>query len=114
MKYTCVQECCIKRPNFNLASKTTRLYCFEHKKENMIDVTRKRCIQEGCIKRPNFNLTFGAVPQLIENGSVPQKGAFLIQDFIDQRATAHEVNIKSAGVAIPVAVDQIYTGQPVA
>ncbi|MBL4810561.1 MAG: major capsid protein, partial [Phycisphaerales bacterium] len=63
---------------------------------------------------PKFNLTFGAVPQLIENGAVPQKGAYLIQDFIDQRATTHEVHIKSAGVAIPVAIDQIYTAKVVA
>ena len=63
---------------------------------------------------PKFTLTFGAVPQLIENGSVPQKGAYLIQDFVDQRATSHEMHIKSAGVAIPVAVDQIYTAKVVA
>ena len=63
---------------------------------------------------PKFNLTFGAVPQLIENGAVPQKGAYLIQDFIDQRATTHEVHIKSAGVAIPVAIDQLYTAKVVA
>lgn len=64
---------------------------------------------------PKFTLTFGAVPQLIgEGGSVPQKGAYLIQDFVDERATSHEMHIKSAGVAIPVAVDQIWTGQVVA
>lgn len=64
---------------------------------------------------PNFNLSFGAVPQLIGvGGTTPQNGAFLIQDFIDERATAHEMHIKSAGVAIPVAVDQIYTAEVIA
>jgi hypothetical protein len=63
---------------------------------------------------PNFKLVFGAVPQLIENGTVQQSGAYLIQDFVDQRATAHEISIKSAGVAIPTAIDQIYTAKVLA
>jgi hypothetical protein len=63
---------------------------------------------------PMFKLGFGAVPQLIENGGIPQQGAYLVQEFMDQRRTAHEFHIKSAGIAIPVAVDQIYTFQAVA
>ena len=60
-------------------------------------------------ENPKFKLVSAAVPQLIENGSVPQVGAYLIQEFIDRKRTAHEVHIKSAQVVIPVAVDQIYT-----
>lgn len=64
---------------------------------------------------PKFNLVFAAVPQLLdENGNAAQKGAYLVQDFIDTRATAHEMHIKSAGVAVPVAIDQIWTCQVVA
>ena len=58
---------------------------------------------------PEFKLAYAAVPQLIENGTIPQKGAYLVQEFMDRKKTAHEVHIKSAPVAIPVAIDQIYT-----
>lgn len=64
---------------------------------------------------PNFKLAFAAVPQLIENGGeIPQKGAYLVQEFIDKKKTAHEISIKSAGIPVPVAVDQIYTLKTVA
>lgn len=63
---------------------------------------------------PMFKLGFGAVPQLIEGGNIPQRGAYLVQEFFDQRRTAHEIHIKSAGIAIPVAVDQIYTFKAIA
>lgn len=64
---------------------------------------------------PRFTMAFAGVPQLITDGnSVPQRGAFLLQEFIDERAQAHEVHLKSAGLAVPVAVDQIHTTQVVA
>lgn len=64
---------------------------------------------------PKFTLAFGAVPQVISpNNPVPQQGAYLIRDFIDDRMTAHVTEVASAGIAIPVAVDQIYTVQVVA
>jgi len=63
---------------------------------------------------PKFSLAFAAVPQLLTDGSMPKKGAYIISDYIDERNTAHIFDIKSAGVAIPVAVDQIYTVQVVA
>ena len=56
-----------------------------------------------------FNLVFAAVPQLIKNGQVPQKGAYLITDFVNEDDEFHEMRVKSAGVPIPTAVDQIYT-----
>lgn len=65
--------------------------------------------------KPRFKTAFAAVPQLITDGNtIPQRGAFLIQEFIDEKRTAHEVHIKSAGIAVPVAVDEIYTIQVVA
>lgn len=64
---------------------------------------------------PRFKMGFAAVPQLITDGNtVPQKGAYLVQEFIDERAQAHEIHMKSAGLAVPVRVDQIYTAQVVA
>jgi hypothetical protein len=58
---------------------------------------------------PKFTLAYAAVPQLIENGTIPQRGAYLVQEFMDRKKTAHEIHIKSAPVAIPVAIDQLYT-----
>lgn len=63
---------------------------------------------------PRFTLGFAAVPQLPTiNGGV-KKGAFLLGDYVDERNHKHIFDIRSAGVAIPVAVDQIYTMQVVA
>jgi hypothetical protein len=63
-------------------------------------------------ENPNFKLAFAAVPQLI--GGPVKKGAFIVGEYKDERNTSHIFDIKSAGVAVPVAVDQIYTGQPIA
>lgn len=65
-------------------------------------------------EKPKFKLVFAAVPQLIKNGGIAQKGAYLIQEFLDERAQAHEIHVKSAPICVPVAIDQIYTVQPVA
>jgi hypothetical protein len=63
---------------------------------------------------PRFVLGFAAVPQLATiNGGV-KKGAYLVGDYVDERNHKHIFDIRSAGVAIPVAVDQIYTMQVVA
>lgn len=63
---------------------------------------------------PRFVLGFAAVPQLATvNGGV-KKGAYIVGDYIDERMHKHVFDIRSAGVAIPVAVDQIYTMQVVA
>jgi len=63
---------------------------------------------------PKFVLAYAAVPQLIQDGKIPQKGAYLIQEFLDEKKGSHEIHIKSAPVAVPVAIDQIYTVQVVA
>lgn len=59
---------------------------------------------------PHFVLATAAVPQLIDAaGNVPQTGPYLVQDFIDDKKATHEYHVKSAGVAVPVHVNQIYT-----
>jgi hypothetical protein len=58
---------------------------------------------------PNFVMGFAAVPRLLSENAAPQKGAYVFGDFKDERNTAHIFDVKSAGVALPVAVDQIYT-----
>jgi len=69
---------------------------------------------------PKFKLAFAAVPQLLGNkanvgaGLSGKRGAYLVGEFLDERNSSHIVDIKSAGIAVPVAVDQIYTVQVVA
>jgi hypothetical protein len=64
---------------------------------------------------PRFKMAFGAVPRLIgEPGDMPVAGAYVVGEFIDKRRTTHEFDIQSAPLAIPVAVDQIYTFKAVA
>jgi hypothetical protein len=58
--------------------------------------------------------SYSAVPQLIQDGAIPQKGRFLIADYVDVKKTAHEVHIKSAPLIVPVKIDQIYTVQVIA
>lgn len=66
-------------------------------------------------ENPRFSMMFAAVPQLIdEENPTPQRGAFVIGDYKDKRKAAHIYDIQSAGVAVPVAVDQIYTVKVVA
>lgn len=61
-----------------------------------------------------FKLAYALVPQLLTGGNTPQVGEYLIQDFIDERQTAHEQHIKSAPIPVPVKIDQMYTVQVVA
>ena len=43
---------CDKLPLYNYETEKKALYCFTHKKENMIDVKNKRCLD--CNKQPHF------------------------------------------------------------
>lgn len=58
---------------------------------------------------PDFEMGFGAVPQLIKGSNIDQRGAYLMQEFLNEEKASHSVHQKSAGVAIPTAVDTIYT-----
>lgn len=60
---------------------------------------------------PRFQLSFAAVPQLITESSGIKKGAFVFGDYKDERLKSHIFDVMSAGIALPVAVDQIYTAQ---
>jgi hypothetical protein len=65
-------------------------------------------------QNPRFKMAFAAVPQLIESGVQNIRGAYKVAEYIDQRKATHEIEIQSAGLAIPVAVDQMYTAQVLA
>jgi hypothetical protein len=63
---------------------------------------------------PRFKMAFAAVPQLITPNSMPQTGAFILSEYLDERRKSRDIVTESCGLAIPVAVDQIYTVQVVA
>lgn len=64
---------------------------------------------------PRFKMAFAAVPQLIgEPGQLPTQGAYVVGEFLDQRKATHDFDVQSAAIAVPVAVDQMYTLQVVA
>jgi len=65
-------------------------------------------------ENPRFKFGFAAVPQLATQGSGVKKGKFLFGDYVDERMATHDFDVKSAGLAIPVAIDQIHTTQVVA
>lgn len=62
---------------------------------------------------PEFVLSYAAVPQLLidSNGArvAPFQGKFLVNEFPDFRNAKHDIDVKSAFVAIPVAVDRLWT-----
>lgn len=72
--------------------------------------------------KPNFKLAFAGVPKVFrdrDNAEMPafiaqEKGAFSVGNFVDDRGEKHVFEIKSAGLAIPTAVDQIHTTQVLA
>lgn len=63
---------------------------------------------------PKFVFAHAAVPQIIDGGNpggMPTQGEYVLGEYIDYRKAVHDFDIQSAGVPIPVAVDQIYTMQ---
>lgn len=68
---------------------------------------------------PNFTLAYAGVPHIIRdvrNAEFPefitmQPGQFHIGNYVDMPSETHIFDVKSAPVAIPVAIDQIYTIQ---
>ncbi len=64
---------------------------------------------------PRLILGHAAVPMLIgAPGQMPQQGEYVMQEFLDERRAKHDLDIQSAPLAIPVAVDQLYTFTAVA
>jgi hypothetical protein len=58
---------------------------------------------------PKFIYAYAAVPQLITAPGAQSVGAYTVKEFMDERKATHDIEISSAGVPIPVAIDQIYT-----
>jgi len=62
----------------------------------------------------NFKIGYAAVPQLLKPGQPVTKGAFIIREYTDEKNQSHEIFVESAPLAIPVAIDTIYTFRGVA
>jgi hypothetical protein len=62
---------------------------------------------------PNFVMAHALCPQLLNPGEAPQVGDYIISQYTDEKARTREFHVESAGMCIPVAVDQIYTAQVV-
>lgn len=63
---------------------------------------------------PKFHMAFAACPQLITPNTPPKKGAFIFSQSPDTRSRSMITEVESAGVAVPVGIDQIYTFRAVA
>ncbi len=64
---------------------------------------------------PRFIMTHCAVPRLIGTpGQLPAQGEYVFQEFLDERLAKHILDVQSAPVATPVAVDHLYTFTAVA
>jgi len=60
---------------------------------------------------PKFKMAHAAVPQLVEPGGAPEIGEYIFNQKRDTWDATHLMDVKSAPVAIPTAIDQIYTLQ---
>jgi hypothetical protein len=51
----CLEKECKRKASFNYPDETRMLYCFKHKKDNMVNLKIKKCVVEGCNKQCYFN-----------------------------------------------------------
>lgn len=65
-------------------------------------------------ENPKFVLGYAVCEQLIKPGEMPIVAPYLIREFPDTRKAVLDIEIQSAPLAIPIAIDQIYTFQAVA
>lgn len=86
---------------------------YENAAGNMVEILNPR-VAVLLPPNPNFKTVYGLVPQLTNPGENPQIGKFILSDYTDQKARTREFHLESAGMPIPVAVDQIYTMKAVA
>ena len=71
---------------------------------------------------PNFKFMYAGIPQLLGNKNKPKvgaglsgkKGKYTISEFVDERHASHQIIVKTAGMPVPISVDQIWTAQVVA
>lgn len=63
-------------------------------------------------QNPRFKMAHALVPQLITKpGQVPSQATYVYDENIDDWRTSHQMRVRTTALAIPVAVDQIYTAK---
>lgn len=66
-------------------------------------------------ENPKFVLGYAAVPQVMpEGGVMPVQGAYVFDEEIDRWEMTHKRRVRTAPLAIPVAIDTIYTAKVIA
>ena len=60
--FECVHPCCVNKANYNFKGFNTGMYCYQHKKYNMINYTIKRCNHNKCYNIPFFNYKYSKIP----------------------------------------------------
>jgi len=60
-------------------------------------------------EKPHFKMAYAAVPQLVDPQAGPYVGKYKMYEFTDQRKAIHSIGLKSAGVPITTAIDQVVT-----
>lgn len=63
---------------------------------------------------PSFTMAYAAVPKVWKEGTSIEPGMYHFGEYMDERKKSHIMDVESAAVAVPVAVDQIYTMQVLA
>jgi hypothetical protein len=58
---------------------------------------------------PRFFMAHGLVPQVVEPGTVPNQSQYVYDENMDRWNNTHVFRVRTAPLAVPVAVDQIYT-----
>lgn len=59
---------------------------------------------------PRFKTAFAATPRVLTpGGTVPAPQSYYIGEYMDERKAVHDFDIQAAPLAVPVAVDQIFT-----
>ena len=56
MTQKCIYTNCSRYATYNNPGEKKRIYCNEHKKDNMVDVAHKRCIYSNCKAQPTYNI----------------------------------------------------------
>ena len=65
----CLHEGCNIQANFNYETEQTSIYCFTHKKNEMINIKNKNmmCVNENCKTRANYNVKGNKFPLYCSN-----------------------------------------------
>lgn len=86
---------------------------YENEAGNMVNIFNPK-IGVVLPEVPYFKTVYAMTPQLLNPGQSPRLGQFVASEYVDEKKRTREYHIESAGMPIPVAIDQMYTMQIVA